>query len=75
MIVIGQRVRCRITGFTGIAVGRAEHLFCGPTIRIQPESLTDSGALKDAIWIDEAQFEGLEIIHVPNFDSERSDAS
>lgn len=70
MIVLGQKVRCRITGFSGIVVGRAEHLFCGATIRILPESLTDSGAMKDAVWIDEAQFESCGMAHVPNFSSE-----
>lgn len=57
MIVLGQQVRCRVTGFTGIVIGRAEHLFDMPTIRIQPAGVRDDGWPKDAGWFAEAQFE------------------
>ncbi len=68
MIVLGQQVRCRVTGFRGVVIGRGEYLYASPRLWIQSETVNDSGQPKDALWIDEAQCEPIEAqTHVPNF--------
>ncbi len=57
MIVLGQQVRCRVTGFRGIVIGRSEYLFANPTILVQPTELDEGGYPKKSEWYDESKFE------------------
>lgn len=50
---LGDRVKDRITGLTGILVGRTEWIYGCSRVGIQPESTTD-GKPVEAQWFDEA---------------------
>ena len=52
MVELGQKVRDTQTGFTGLAVGRAEYLDDVPDIAIQGPCLKD-GKFPDSHWIPE----------------------
>ena len=68
MIVLGQQVRCRITGYRGIVIARSEYLYSSPQVRVQSETVNDSGLPKDAVWLDEEQCESVDSTpHIPNF--------
>jgi len=72
MIVVGQKVKDKISGFAGIVIARTEYLYASPRVWIQPEGIGDSGAPKDSLWFDEAQVDPLEpVTHIPNFRSAR----
>lgn len=56
MIKLGDTVKDRISGFTGIAVGRSEYLYANPRIQVQPEAM--DGCLPVAEqWMDEGRLE------------------
>lgn len=54
MIKLGDEVKDKITGFTGIAVGKAEYLNGCIRIEIQPK-ITKDGLMIEPHWIDEVQ--------------------
>ena len=50
--MLGHKVKDRITGFTGIVIGRVEYLTgCNQVLVAAPVGA--DGALKDSHWIDE----------------------
>ena len=53
MIQLGDRVRDSITGFTGIATGRAEYQYGCKQIFVTPERLKDDGSMPGGEWFDE----------------------
>lgn len=53
---LGDRVRCRITGFAGTVTGRAEYLFAVPQVLVVPAELRD-GAPAAGTWLDEERVE------------------
>lgn len=53
-VELGDRVKDRITGLTGIAVGKTEWLYGCTRILIQPEETKD-GKQVDTSYIDEPQ--------------------
>ena len=59
MVKLGSRVKDRITGFTGIASGRAEYQFGCAQVLITPEGLKDGQPL-NAHWFDEQRVEVVE---------------
>jgi hypothetical protein len=56
MIELGSRVRCKITGFEGVAVARIEHLHGVPEIKV--DCLVDGRIHHE--WIDEKKLEVID---------------
>lgn len=56
MIVLGQIYRDRITGFEGVATGRAEYITGCTQVLIAPPVKTD-GTFIDCLWFDEQRLE------------------
>ena len=57
---LGDRVRDRVTGFTGIALARIDSLYEAVSWRVQPESLkSDDGTITPFIWLEEGRLEVL----------------
>lgn len=54
MFELGDRVSCKITGFTGIIIGKSEWLNGCATYGIQTEDLKD-GMPQKVKWFDEPQ--------------------
>ena len=54
-IELGAIVTDTVTGFTGIAVGRAEYLQGATRIEVQPTRLTSDGDMVKAKWIEETR--------------------
>ena len=52
-IGLGDRVKDRITSFTGIVTAQSEYLNGCRRFGVQPETLTKDGALKEDKWFDE----------------------
>lgn len=44
-IKLGDKVRDRVSGFTGVATGRAEYLYTTPTVQVTPEAIGSDGKL------------------------------
>lgn len=53
MIKLGQEVKDRVTGFTGIAISRAEWLFGCIRIGIKPQGLDSNGRTQETEFFDE----------------------
>ena len=58
-IVLGSKVKDMYTGFTGIAVARAEYLYGCARISVEPTEL-EAGKLLDSAWFDEQRIELIE---------------
>lgn len=56
MIKLGQKVTDKITGFTGVVIGRCEYINGCISIWVQPVKLKD-GDMVEAKWIDEQRLE------------------
>lgn len=52
MVKLGDRVTDRISGFSGIATGRAEYLYGCVRVQVEPEALHD-GKPVESQWFDE----------------------
>ena len=52
----GNLVRDTVTGFTGIATGRAEYMYGCNRIQVEPKELKD-GAPIESCWFDEQRIE------------------
>lgn len=50
---LGDRVKHRVHGFTGIVTVRAEHLYGCNQVFVKPEKLDKDGKEAPGIWIDE----------------------
>jgi hypothetical protein len=57
MIKLGQEVKDKVTGFTGIAVFRAEHLFGCIRIGVKPQEFGKDGRLQEQEFFDEGALE------------------
>lgn len=55
-IELGQKIRCKVTGFEGIAISRVEYLNGCIQYCIKPKVGKD-GKILDGIYIDEEQLE------------------
>lgn len=53
MVRIGDRVRDRINGFSGVATGRTEYLNGCRQFLVKPDKLKEDGGTIDGLWIDE----------------------
>ena len=58
MVRLGDRVKDKISGFSGIATGRYEYLYGCVRINVQSEKLKD-GKVQDGLVFDEDQLEIL----------------
>lgn len=58
MIQLGQKVKDKITGFTGIVIGRAEYLTGCNQFGVQPEVGKD-GKVEGATWFDEGRLQKI----------------
>lgn len=56
MVKLGQKVRDKITGIEGIAIGRTEWLHGCVRVTLQPQKLLD-GKVADTVTIDEPQLD------------------
>lgn len=54
-INLGDVVRDRLTGFSGIVVARTEWLYGCLRITVQPEELNKDGGVRDSVTFDEMQ--------------------
>jgi len=60
MIKLGTKVRDKITGYTGIAIGRTEWLYGCATVGVKSSAI-EAGKPVDAVWIDEQGLEEVEM--------------
>lgn len=58
MVNLGDKVRHKVTGLEGIAIGRTDYLFGCVHVCVQPQVIKD-GKPADAFWTDES---GLAVI-------------
>ena len=58
-IKLGSKCRCKVTGFTGIAIGRLEYLNGCVQYGLKP-GLDKDGKIQDAAYIDSQQLEVLD---------------
>jgi len=56
MVTLGTKVTDRLTGFTGIAMGRTEYLYGCTSIGVLPQDLKD-GRTQDWVWLDEQRLD------------------
>lgn len=54
LVNVGDEVKCSITGFKGIAMGRTEYLFGCVRVGILPTKVKDKKDI-DYVWFDETQ--------------------
>ncbi len=54
-IVLGDRVKCRLTGFEGIVTARTEWLYGCVRWGVQSEKLSDKGLTMEPLWFDDDQ--------------------
>jgi hypothetical protein len=60
MVGLADRVRCRISGFEGLCIGRAEYLYGCVQVLVAPE-ITAEGKLIDSCWLDEDRVEVVDV--------------
>jgi len=58
MIKLGDKVKDKLTGYSGTAVARAEYLYGCVWISVIPEELQDGKPIED-VWFDEGRLEGV----------------
>jgi len=51
-IKLGDKVRCKLTGFSGIVISRTEHLYSAADIGVEQEHLKD-GMPTPTVWFSE----------------------
>jgi hypothetical protein len=56
MLELGRQVHDKLTGFSGIAIGRVEYSYDPPSILVQPPVNKD-GEYVEAKWIEEERLE------------------
>lgn len=57
MIELGAKVRDKVSGFTGLATGRAGYLYTTATVQVTPKSIGADGKLIGCVWFEESQLE------------------
>lgn len=73
MIKLGSVVRDNLTGFTGVATGRAEYLYGCTRVLIEPKELKE-GKPMDSVWFDEQRIETIQGERPFGFHSSESSA-
>jgi len=58
---LGIQAKDIITGFKGIIIGRAEHLYGCNTYGITPQNLTKEGGRKETDWFDEDRIQPISL--------------
>lgn len=59
-IKLGNKVRDTISGFSGVAAGRAEYMYGCNQILISPDRTGENGAAIDSQWFDEQRVETVD---------------
>ena len=54
-IELGMKVKCVVTGFTGTAIGRMEHLNGCSQIAVKPQMAKGEHKMPEGVFIDEEQ--------------------
>jgi hypothetical protein len=54
---LGDRVKCKVTEFEGVVLGRAVYLTSVPTCWVQPTGLGQNGQPIEPKWIDEGRLQ------------------
>ena len=54
---LGVTARDKITGFNGVAIGKAEYLTGCDQYLIQPKTKPSKGNYEEGVWLDEARLE------------------
>jgi len=58
VIELGDRVRCKVTGFEGVAIAKQTALYEVTTWRVQPVTLrAEDGSIKPHAWLEEGRLE------------------
>ncbi len=75
MVTLGQTVKDKITGFSGIVTGRVEYLTGCNQLLVAPP-VKDDGGFRDSQWFDEQRVDvlGTTPIALDNGDTPGSDA-
>ncbi len=60
MAQLGDKVRDRINGFTGVITGRSEFLYGCIQVLVAPLTITPEGKHPDSVWLDEGRVEVIE---------------
>jgi hypothetical protein len=60
MITLGEKVECKVTGFTGIAVARLEYLNGCIQYGVKPKINKDDAKMPDTTYIDQQQLKVIE---------------
>lgn len=60
-IKITDTVECRITGFRGIAIAKAEYLYESTKFLVQQKNIGPEGKYPESFWIPETQ---LLFVHI-----------
>lgn len=71
MIQLGSKAKDKITGFTGVAIGRAEYLTGCTQILLTPDKLTKDGKRPEGEWFDEQRLEVIQNKRI-SFDNTRT---
>lgn len=59
-IPLGEKVKDRLSGFSGILIGRSEFLYANDTVLVHSEELLDGKPL-GAVWFDSARIQRAEV--------------
>lgn len=66
MIRLGDEIRDTITGFSGIAISRTEHLTGASRVCVQPKTM-DGAKPAEEYWFDETRLEIVQKNHCVGF--------
>lgn len=53
-VKLGDKVKCKVTGFTGIVIGKTDYLYGCTRLGVQAKADKD-GKIPDTFWCDEPQ--------------------
>lgn len=56
MMELGVKVKDKVTGFTGVVIGRAQYLYGCEWVQVAPQAIKD-GRPVSPIWMDEQRFD------------------
>ena len=73
-INLGDLVRDRLTGFEGIATGKAQYLTGCDRVGVQPRALKPDGGISEPVWFDQPWVEVIERDVVQSAEPRATDA-
>lgn len=69
MINLGDFVKDKVSGYTGVVLARMECLYEVTTCRVHPRDLNENGLIKDSCWLEEDRLEVLKENAIVGFKS------